>query len=541
VHKPTLRQRIARWIAGPVGTAPAVGVRLYANARQNHRTGGFGISGDSSADNELTGSLPQLRARSRQMVRDSSYAKRAKMIVVNNVIGTGVALQAQVKATRGNLAQAVNDAIEAAWWEWMRAQQCHTGGTLHFYDLERAALGQVFDAGEVIIRKHRMRMGGSAVSLALELVESERIASNVAQIVPALGNGLRMGVEVDTFQRPVAYWISRLHPGDARFNNGQPNQYERVPASEVFHLKLTDRWPQTRGEPWMHTVLRKLDDMNEYSAAEVQAARDSAFTFGTIETTPNPDGPPPLADSGAGTGNGSEQSPPTFNIESSVIHQLDPGETLKYHTPTRPNTAIDPFLRYMLREVAAGVGVSYESLSRDYSQSNYSSSRLALLDDRDCWRVLQQWWVRSFREPLHREWLSTAVMSRAISAITVEAFANDSLRYEGARFKVRGWSWIDPAKEVAAYKEAERAGYITKTQVVQQTANGMDFEDVLNERKRELEMLEEADIVTDTVPSVAVEPAAPAPPAEPPEEPDDDEEKNEPQDEPPARLVSFRR
>ena len=44
--------------------------------------------------------------------------------------------------------------------------------------------------------------------------------------------------------------------------------------------------------------------------------------------------------------------------------------------------------------LAAGCGPSYESLSRDYSQSNYSSSRLSLLDDRDLWRVLQQWWLR---------------------------------------------------------------------------------------------------------------------------------------------------
>ena len=46
-------------------------------------------------------------------------------------------------------------------------------------------------------------------------------------------------------------------------------------------------------------------------------------------------------------------------------------------------------MRFMLREIAAGTGVSYESLSRDYSQSNYSSSRLALIDDRDLWRVFQ--------------------------------------------------------------------------------------------------------------------------------------------------------
>ncbi|MGA0920517.1 MAG: phage portal protein, partial [Gemmatimonadaceae bacterium] len=37
--------------------------------------------------------------------------------------------------------------------------------------------------------------------------------------------------------------------------------------------------------------------------------------------------------------------------------------------------------------MASGIGVSYESISRDYSQSNYSSSRLALLEDHDLYKA----------------------------------------------------------------------------------------------------------------------------------------------------------
>ena len=68
---------------------------------------------------------------------------------------------------------------------------------------------------------------------------------------------------------------------------------ERVPAAEVIHLKLTTRWPQTRGEPWMHAVLRKVDDMDQYSQHEITAARASAAYFATIET---PEGVNPVVD-----------------------------------------------------------------------------------------------------------------------------------------------------------------------------------------------------------------------------------------------------
>ncbi|MCU0939878.1 MAG: phage portal protein, partial [Burkholderiaceae bacterium] len=171
------RQRIARWIA-PAPARSRHGVRLYAGARNTNGTFGFG-SYSGSADAELKTSLTALRNRSRQMIRDSGYAKRAQAIVVNNVIGTGVGLQAQVLGTRGELHTRVNDDIERAWREWSRADACHTGGALAFGDLERALMAEVFAAGEVFVRVHLRRFGGSAVPLALELVEADRLADGV--------------------------------------------------------------------------------------------------------------------------------------------------------------------------------------------------------------------------------------------------------------------------------------------------------------------------------------------------------------------------
>ena len=464
---------------------------MYSAARNTRGTSGFGSSGNSSADAELHTSLPQLRARSRQMIRDSSYAKRAKVVVVNNVIGSGVGLQAQVMNVRGQLNESVNTAIEDEWCAWGEAQNCHTGGKMHFHDIERMAMGQVFEAGEVIVRKHYRAFGDSSVPLALEIIEPERLADGVGEpgaLSP--GNEMRLGVEVDSqFHRPVAYWIRRRHPGDIRASVNSVDFIERVPADDIFHLHIVDRWPQSRGEPWLHTAARKLDDMNEYSQAEVSAARSSAMLFGTIET-PELENPLPDDEEDDGT--------QLMNIESGMIQELSPGEKLALHNPNRPNVNLDPFMRYMLREVAAGCGTSYESISRDYSQSNYSSSRLALLEDRDLWKVFQLWWIRNFRQPLHRVWLRQAVMSGAIGAIPVAAYANDMRRYEAALFKPRGWSWIDPTKEVNAYKEAIKAGLTTLTDVIAQTADGRDIEDVIKTRKRELQMLEEADIDVDT-------------------------------------------
>ena len=519
------RRRIARWIA-----PQRASTRAYAGARNTRLTGGFGSFGNSSADTELASGLAQLRARSRQLMRDAAYAKRARTIVVNNVVGAGVGLQAQVKTTRGELNQRVNGGVEEAWRRWSAADSCHTGGALHFSDLERASLGEVFTAGEVFVRLHQRSFGRSKVPLALELIEAERLADEFASPGPvAPGAQVKLGVEVDSFGRALAYWFHDLHPGEMRGAAGQTDRLVRVPADQILHLRLIDRWPQTRGEPWLHTVVRKLNDMEEYSGAELTAARMSANYFGTIESPeldPLPNEP---------QSDGTKQ----LNIEPGVIEQLSPGDKLQFHAPNRPNTALDPFMRYMLREVAAGCGVSYESLSRDYSQSNYSSSRLALLDDRDLWRVLQAWWVRSFREPLHRAWLQQAVLARAVPAIAIESFALDPDWFTAARWKLRGWSWVDPTKEVTAYKEAVKAGFTTVSAVIAQSGGGVDIEDVVAERKEELALFEEAGIEVDTTVAEPKDEPAPVAASAQGDEPADSDKPDAAA--PPARVVSIAR
>ena len=534
----TFRRRIARWIA----PQPRVsGKRLYNAAQPSRLTFGFG-SGTTSGDGELSSSLTTLRNRSRQLMRDNAYAKRARSIITNNVVGSGIGIQGQVMTTRGELAGAVNDAIEMAWDDWARAGNCHTGGTLHFHDLERMACDQVVEAGEVLIRKHYRTFGESRIPIALEMVEAERLVEN--QSTPFLGQvgQVRMGVETDEFFRPVAYYLRRKHPGDMRWSTLTPDEVIRVPAAEIIHLRLVDRFPMTRGVPWLHTVIRALNDLGATTEAEITAARAAACYMGFIETAETPDAP--------GVGDTASNGQATIGMEPGLIERLAYGEKMNFVASNRPNNALPDFLRYMLREMAAGIGVSYESLSRDYSQSNYSSSRLALLDDRDLWRVLQQWWVRSFREPLHREWLQAGVLSRAITSIPVEAYAADRARYEAVKWKLRGWSWVDPTKEVSAYVMAVRAGFTTVTDVIAQTAGGSDIEDVINTRKRELAMFDDAGIDVDSNPGefdaagkAIVEPTEPAPQpaAAPPRDTGDEETDSVDQTARLARVVSLGR
>lgn len=490
----------------------------------------------TSADAELGSSLTSLRNRSRALVRDAAYAKRARVVVQNNVIGAGIAMQAQVSTARGTFRETVNDAIEAAWCEWSLAKNCHTGGTLHFNDLERALMGQVFEAGEVFVRKHYRPFGNSQIPFALEMIEAERIADNYLSTpaLPAIAPGavMKMGIEVDQYDRPLAYWVRTRHPGESHYRMGETDKMERVPADQMIHLRLVDRWPQTRGEPWLHAVARKLNDMDGYSEAEILAARGAASIVFTVET---PDSHSPLGGTEVAGGDvGNELA-----VEAGMGIRLNPGEEWKTHAPNRPNTALDPFMRYMLREISAGTGPSYEAISRDYSQSNFSSSQIAVQEDRDLWRIIQQWFIRTFRKTLHAEWLQAAVFSRTITAIGVEEYANDPVKFEAVNFKPRGWGWVRPREDVPAMIEAHKAGFLPLGDIIAMTCNGKDFWDVMKQIQHEREIMDELGLVFTTSPEVYVAEERPPPSVAPPEE-GEEETDDSTEDPAPSRVFSLR-
>ncbi|MEY8688332.1 MAG: phage portal protein [Leptothrix sp. (in: b-proteobacteria)] len=490
---------LQRWVRehGPAaarvrGQQAQLAKRAYAGATWGRTTADW-VTLSTSADAELYTGLRTLRNRTRQLVRDNEYAKQALRLIVNNVVGQGIKMQGQVMQRRGGkLDEKVNDQIEALWEQWgSKGKWCHTAGRLSWADIQRMAIRGVAESGEVLIRKVRRPFGGSPVPFALEVIEADQLVENWSGRT-ANGNEIRMGVEVDEWQRPVAYWLYPRHPGDNMVSGvPQGNDYQRVPADEIIHLGLFERPNQTRCVPWFHAAMVKLRHMGGYEEAEIVRARASASIMGFIQS-PEVDLP---GEEGGGS-DGLMDGERVMDLAPGVIKELAPGETFTGFDPSSANPAIEPFMRYMLRSFAAGVGISYESLSRDYSQSNYSGSRMGLLDDRDNWRILQQWLITSLHQEVFEAWVQMAVLGGGLNLPAYESLPH---LYHDVRWMPRGWDWVDPAKEVAAAKAAVRAGFMTAGDVI--AAKGGDYEDVYRQRRRELDLADEYNLVFDTNPA----------------------------------------
>ena len=460
--------------------------RMYQGAQFSRLTADW-VTSNTSADSEVYGSAQKLRDRARQLCRDNDYARQALRAIEGNVIGQGIPFQSQVRMQRGGkLDTGINDAIEAAWKRWSYAQHCHTGGKLCFADLERLVIRACAESGEVFVRLVRQSFGGSTIPLAMEVIEADQLDDGLNGRSQQ-GNEIRMGVEVDGWGRPIAYHFLAYHPGDYQFSNQQisTQRHKRIPAEEVIHLYRTERPGQTRGVTWFASAIQRLHHLAGYEQAEVVRARASSALMGFI-TSPE----------GELIGDDVMDGERVSNFEPGVFKYLFPGQGVTVPSLDSPDGQFEPFLRAMLRAMAAGIGCSYETISRDFSTSNYSSSRLSLIEDRDHWRILQSWLIENFHRRVFSEWLDLAVLSNALA---LPGYEQQPERFKAARWMPRGWAWVDPAKEVAAYKEAVRCGFKTLADVVAE--QGGDLDELLLARQSELAKLDEMGIVVDSDPT----------------------------------------
>lgn len=472
---------------------PGVKKRAYAAAVYNRLVSDW-IAQGTSADAELRGSLRILRNRSRQLGRDNDYVKNAFRSIRKNVVGLGIPFQGQVRKQRGgDLDDVINGKIEDAWEDWTKAENCDTAGKLSFAEIQRLVISSIAESGEVIVRMIPKKFGESAVPFALEIIESDLLDDNYNGVADN-GNEIRMGVEVDKWQRPVAFHFFTKHPGDYQYASQAASlpasqQRIRIDAKEIIHLFITDRVSQTRGVPWLVSAILRLHHLSGFEEGTIIQARAAAALMGFIQS---PEGEAEF--------DAVQDMDRVTDFQPGVFKYLAPGETVTVPQLGTPKADIEPFTRLMLRGIAAGIGQSYENLSKDYSQSNYSSSRLAIIDERDEWRILQSWLNEKFNQKVYERWLDMAVLS---GVLALKNYELNPKFYRKVRWLPRGWAWVDPLKETQAYKNAVRSGFASLTDVVAQ--NGGDIEDILQTRARENTMAEKYGLVLDTDPKMVSE------------------------------------
>ena len=101
--------------------------------------------------------------------------------------------------------------------------------------------------------------------------------------------------------------------------------------------------------------------------------------------------------------------------------------------------------------------------------------------------------IDNFHFRIFKEWLALSVLS---GDLDFPDYAANSKRYCKPRWTPPAQHYVDPLKEIRAYREAEQAGYMSKSQVIAQT-NGGDYDDIVSEIAREQDVADSLGVTLD--------------------------------------------
>lgn len=432
----------------------------YKVAQQNEQAVDRFIGGSRSVDANLRNELVKVREASRNAGDDIGFVKRYFSMVQTHVVGeTGLRLQANVKTAAGKLDREVNKILENEFAEWAELGSAEIGGRMSWVGAQELTVKTVAQDGDMLQRYHYDK--SNRYGFSIELIEADLLDVTLNQTLRN-GNRIVMGVEVDKFNRRVAFHMLTAHPGDDTWVVGG-RRYQRIPAAEIDLLYPTWRPGQNRGVPWAHASLLEMYQINGMRESQLVSARIAAGNMAFYERDPE-----------------LEVDDDEFDEEGELLQELDSGqmsvvpEGYKVNQTNFQTPQNSDFQKDALRGSASGMDVNYNVIGNDYEGVSFSSLRQAILEDRDAWKRKQRWLIEQQGTPVYKRWLRTALLKDALPGLR----ASDLSRLSKHKMHGRRWQWVDPLKDEQAAGEA--MGNLTTSPMHVLRDKGLDAQDVMD-------------------------------------------------------------
>lgn len=484
-------------------------------------------SGDANAD--TIRDLPTLRARSRDLVRNSTIACGAIEVQVSHVVGTGLSMQSRINADFLGLDEdAANDwqaNTEREFNLWAESLLCDASRQQNFYGLQALVFRSYLESGDVFPYLADLPRQNWPFRLAVQVIEADRVSNPEGKQDT---DQITAGIERDEYGAPIRAHIADRHPGRYVITKNvkwKPVDFVDSASGRrnLLHIMRKLRPGQVRGVPMLSPIIDAVKQISRYSTAEVDAAVNSAALAIFLKMDPE-----------AFTDLFSDANDQkTYldaakqwdgSIQSGKAVNLLPGEEAQSLALNRPNPNFAPFVDGFLTQIGMALNIPKEVLVKAFNAS-YSASRAALLDAWRTFRIAREFLAAYFCQPVYEEWLADAV---ALGRINAPGFFNDAAvraAWCGTTWSGDGPGSIDPEKEANA---AEKRMEIGLTNLPEEIVayDGGDFETKHRVAMRVKQMRDEAGMGKQPkpAPAPAANPPQPARPAEPdPEDPEEPE------------------
>lgn len=473
-----------------------------------------------SPDVEIEDEKDISTARVRDTLRNDAYVKSAEQIHKDGVIGSQYVLNAKPDFKTLGLteewADAFREEVEA---KFMLAADSPNGyfdvtGVNTLTEMLRLGVGVYLSSNEFLASVEWLgKFPNRPFKTAIKLIDTDRLSNPPNKDVT---KNIKMGVEKDFYGRPIAYHIRNQHPSDYKFS--ERPEWKRILATkpwgrpQIIHIFEQDRPDQSRGISQLTSALKELRITKKFRDVTLQNAVVNASFAAAIESELSPD---VVFQMMGGSANTSDNISTAINnyatgymsqiakyssnaknlaLDGVKIPHLYPGTKLNLTPAGKGGPLGGEFERSLLRYVASALNLSYEDLANDWSNTNYSSGRMAMNNQ---WRFFQsrkKKFADRLANTIYRLWLEEMINTNQLTTITPSM---PSI-YEGVNFDAYAkafWvgasrGYVDPLKEVQASVLKISQGLSTYEIECQQ--DGVDYRDIMRQRAKEKKMADDA-------------------------------------------------
>jgi len=413
-----------------------------------------------TSPNAILSELPTVRSRANWLYENNCWVRAAVDLLLVRIVGAGTTLQASTNN------EIFNDKAESLFKEWSYKADYYR--QFHFGDIERLAILKLFTDGGVFFHVVTDVENRDTAPISIEILEYGRLAPTGKA---EKGNEIINGVEVDKFGKVVAYHF--YYSPDSYVNSSL--ETIRIPAEEIIHFSPFRRPHQLLGIPLLSPVIPYAYHLDDLIEAELINAKVSA-SFGIA-----------IKKNGSPVGQfNPESGQREIEIAPGMMIELNPGEDIAVIDPKRPGNTFNDFVKLILRGMGRAIGLSYEQISGDKADVNYSSARHSELELRDYILPFRKSLERYFLRPIYVEFIKNAI---SLGNLNIMGAIKNWQNWTAHRWIFKGFDWVDPLKEAQAKRLELLVGLTTLAD--EAAAKGKDWKELIKQRAKEIEFMKD--------------------------------------------------
>lgn len=411
---------------------------------------------DGRAEQFNSASRTAVRARVRNIERNSDVASSILCTLESNIVGSKLNFQAASKD------KAFNKVVEELFNEWQHSENCDITGAQNLTEITKMIVRRwVIDGGILITYCYDKKM---PYGIQLQLREVDDLTTDNNPLLES-GNMICNGIELTRYGKPVAYYLNQYTPGGI-----EDLAPERIEASRVDFLWTKQRPTQYREMSNLAKSAVRITDLEDYNDAVAFQQKTAACTSAFIETDNFNTAP--------GRPVNNDRGSKISDLQAGSIRYLKPGEKVKPFIPTGQAAEVENYIITQLRMISAGQGLSLESATRNVERVNYSSARQNMLADQKTYKDVREFLIEHFLRKMYKRFVQACYLMGKLDGTSFDINNPD---YYKCKWLTEGMPWIDPLKEANANNIQLGNGGLSFQKFC--ADNGVDWRERLEEMK----------------------------------------------------------